>query len=545
MAHPEQSSRSLEFFLDLGNLTSSVDGTVIEPPNTEAHWKAQGEGTWNIIEFTIHNAFRTGVGEESAEMGAIYWNDTVLGLENGPEPLFGFKVTFKACVEVITKTPIYGPTDPDTGETPIIGYDWNGTRSYPPAALNSAVLSNSQTRVPSLWPKTIDTPAEQAWADRIFDNRAVRWSTAIQPRRFEGITLYGCDQPTVSDADPGIVGIAEGHARCLGFIESRNNLTTNFVAAGDYYIEANTLQAFMRTPDNKIEPLITTNGGEIGRTMPMEGGGFAGRINHVDELPRSTDDNPIPFGTTYLERRDPELPLPFPGFIGTNTWSFVDTPLGDPDDPNGGPIRDRNDNVIEDFRWQRCQRPEVVSGYNYVLVFDESIFEYIERLGGPFAENIHLIQPALTGEWFPSEPWDPEADPPIYPMDTIPAFVPDSRETVDVHYSLSVSAGAASGIVSWSQTCIAPTRDWARMLRALLDRCYYTHDIGRSYADVPGYCNPESPQFGDNFTDPECMGDRGELVPPWIDPETGLPIPIEEIRAQQRAAIQAAMEGET
>ena len=518
MAHPTPSSRSLEFFLDLGNLTTSVGGSVVDPPQNEAWWASQGVGTFYGIEFTVNQASRTAVEEEAAALGEIYWDSVVLGLENGPSPLAGFKIFYKGYKEVITYDPLSGI--------------WNGTRTYPATTITSSVLSNPQQRVPTLWPRAIDTPEEVAWRNRIFSNREIQWSTAIVPRRFEGITLYGCDDAVVTEADPGIVGIAEGYARCLGFVESRNNITTNFVAPGDYYIEANTLQAYMRTPSGKIEPLITTNAGETGAIIPMEGGGFAGRIDHPDELPRSTEDVPILVGTTYLQRRDPLLPLPFPGFIGTDTWSFVDIPLGDPDSPEGFPIRDRNDVPIEDFRWQRSQRPEAVSGYNYVLVFDRSIFEYIERLSGPFAEQINLIEPALTGEWFPTEPWEPENDPPIYPIDTIPAFVPDERETIDVEYTLNVSGtvlgNGASRTIKVNQTCIAPTRDWGRMLRALLNRCYYTHDISRSYADVPGYCNPESPQFGDNFTDPSCMIDRGELTPPWID-ENGNPIPIGDL----------------
>ena len=528
MAHPTPSSRSLEFFLDLGNLTTSVGGNVIQPPNNEAWWESQGEGTFYGVEFTVYQASRTAVEEKSAALGQIYWDSVVLGLENGPSPIFGFKISYMAYMEVITKTPIYGPADPDTGVAPIIGYTWNGTRTYPEATVTSQVLSNSQQRVPTLWPRFLDTPAEIAWRDRVFNNQAVQWSSAIVPRRFEGITLYGCDQPTVSSANPGIVGIAEGFARCLGFIESRNNLTTNFVAPGDYYIEAGTMQAFIRTPNDKIEPLITLNNGTAGQIIPIEGGGLAGRVDHPDELPVATEDNPIVVGTTYLQRRDPLLPLPFTGFIGTDLWIYVGYVLPDPDDEEGGPMRDRLGRIIEDFSWLRSQRPEAVSGYNYVLVFDQSIFEYIQRLAGPFAEQVRLVEPVITGEWFPSEPWDPENDPPIYPIDTIPAFVPDERETVDVDYSLSVATSVGSGSITIKQTCIAPTRDWAKMLKALLNRCYYTHAISRSYADVPGYCNPESPVFGDNFTDPECEVKRDERIVPWLD-ENGNPIPIGDL----------------
>ncbi len=528
MAHPTPSSRSLEFFLDLGNLTTSVGGNVVQPPNTAEWWESQGVGTHYGVEFTVYKAFRTAVEEEAAALGEIYWDSVVLGLENGPEPLFGFKISYKAYMEVITKTPIYGPAPEGGGPAPVTGYTWNGTRTYPEATVTSQVLSNSQQRTPTLWPRNIDTPEEEAWRDRVFSGQSVQWSTAITPRRFEGITLYGCDQLTVSDVNPGIVGIAEGSARCLGFIESRDNLTPNFVAPGDYYVEANTMQAFMRTPDDRIEPVITRNNGAAEAILPIEGGGLAGRIDHPDELPIATENNPITVGTTYLQRRDPLLPVPFAGFIGTALWVYVGYETPDPDDPEGGPMLDRNGEIIEDFMWLRSQRPEAVSGYNYVLVFDQSIFEYIQRMGGPFAEQIRLVEPAITGDWFPSEPWDPEADPPIYPIDTIPAFVPDQRETVDVFYSLAVETSLASGSINITQTCIAPTRDWGKMLKALLNRCYYTHAISRSYADVPGYCNPDSPRYGENFTDPSCEVQRDEIVVPWLD-ENGNPIPIGDL----------------
>ena len=58
MAHPVPSSRSFDFFLDLGNFSAEVGGgVVVYPPNDETWWESQGAGTHTGVEFTINNAF--------------------------------------------------------------------------------------------------------------------------------------------------------------------------------------------------------------------------------------------------------------------------------------------------------------------------------------------------------------------------------------------------------------------------------------------------------------------------------------------------------
>ena len=487
MAHPVAASRALDFFLDLGNLTKSVGGNVVTPPNNEEYWKAKGAGTYIGWEWTIYKASQVEVEDGPlASSGDIYWDSVTLGLENGPEPLFGFKVSVRGYQDVITSTP--APVDEDGNSTG--DPTWSNTRTYPPQTGVECKFTNSQQRIPPLWPSPTNT---------------TDYSTVVSPRRFEGITLYGSDKTVSDGTSPVIVGIAEGEARCVGFVETKDDLTVNFTAPGSYYVALDTMKGYIRTPDDRIEPLVNNNDDTVdSRTVPIPGG-VAGRINFPEELPRSTPANPIAVGTTYIQVEDPNgnFVIPFPGFVGRHLWVYTDVVTGNFD---GTPVLDQNEVEITDFRWQRTTRPFLVSGYNYVLVFDEAEFEYIQRQGGPTREEIFLKNPAVDGEWFPTEPYDPDATPALYPYDTIPTFVPDERETVDVFYGVSITgtpAGASS--IGISQTCIAPTRNWQRMLKALLARAYYTNGMARSYAAVPGYCDPNSPNFGENQQDPYCV----------------------------------------
>ena len=529
MAHPVPASRSLDFFLDLGNFVDSVGGGVVTyPPQDEEWWESQGEGTHYGVEFAIFNASQTTVAESAVGAGTIYWDSVELGLENGPNQLTGFKVNFMQYMEIITKTPIFGDPGEDGEPGPIIGYLWNGTRTYPEAGLNSALLSCSMDKVTSLWPRQLDTPAELAWRDRVFGvGRNDNWSTNIRAPEFEGVSLFGCDQATMSPSNPGTVGIVQGTTQCLGIVTTTSTMDANLFTPGGYYIEEASIRGFVRVYEDKIEPLVSINNGVTGEVLPIEGGAFAGRVSHLDELPFSTEDVPIPIGATYIEELAPRL-RPFPEYIGQFLWTYVGVIMPDPEDPERPPL-DRNFEPITDFRWERSTSIGEMSGYIYPLVFDEAIFSYIQRLAGPFLEDTYVIEPAITGLWYPTEPLDPEAQPyPIYPMDAVPAFVPDERETIDVSYSLNVIGALGSGSISWKQTCIAPNRPWKKMLKALIQQCYYTHGVPRSYATVPGYCNTESGRFGENFTDPFCVNERGEYVIPWID-EDGNPIPINEL----------------
>ena len=115
MAHPAASSRSLEFFLDLGNLSSSVrGGTVVLPPNNEAQWKAQGVGVHVGWEWTVMQAGQTEVDEDAAAVsaGSVYWDTVTCGLENGPEPLYGYKVYARGYQDDTTMTEVF-ETDED------------------------------------------------------------------------------------------------------------------------------------------------------------------------------------------------------------------------------------------------------------------------------------------------------------------------------------------------------------------------------------------------------------------------------------------------
>ena len=71
---------------------------------------------------------------------------------------------------------------------------------------------------------------------------------------------------------------------------------------------------------------------------------------------------------------------------------------------------------------------------------------------------------------------------------------------MDVEYQVTVSGGAPTTTIVIRQTVLAPTRNWGKMLTALLKRSYYYNGISRSYATVPNYCNTT-----DNPTDPYCV----------------------------------------
>ena len=128
MAHPQASSRSLDFFLDLGNLSGSVKGgTVVLPPNNAEYWESKGAGTYQGWEWTIYNAGQTEVDELTVAAGSIYWDSVTLGLENGPTPLEGFKVSIRGYQDDITETPVY-ETDDDGNEV-LVDIIYNNTRT--------------------------------------------------------------------------------------------------------------------------------------------------------------------------------------------------------------------------------------------------------------------------------------------------------------------------------------------------------------------------------------------------------------------------------
>ena len=530
MAHPVPASRSLEFFLDLGNLSGSVrGGTVVLPPNNEAQWKAQGVGTHIGWEWTVMQAGQTEVDEDAVAVsaGSVYWDTVTLGLENGPEPLYGYKVYARGYQDDTTMTPVY-ETDEDGNEV-LVDEIWENTRTYPAQTGVTAKFKNSQTRVPPLWPRPDAAKTDQM--RELEEQSGMLWSTAIRPRQFEGPALYGDDKTeSPGGGDAFIFGISEGRPRCRGFVENRTNLHENLTPPNDFYIAVDECRGYVRTPDNRIQPFVNNNddwndvaditGNHRGVTIPIVPSDYAepgtfrrfqGRITRPEELPRATFDRPIPIGVTYIQQDggvdpwDPDFVIPFAGFIGRHAWTYTGVEYFNPE--TGERMKDRFGNDIEDFRWERSTKPETASGYNYVLVFDEALFNYIQRLGGPYRDEIHVINPAVTGLWFPTEPFDEARNPPLYPYDTIPSFVPDEREMVDVDYTIEITGSpAGAGSLSWSQTCLAPTRNWQKMLKALLARAYYTNGWSRSYATQAGYCNPDSPAFGGNEEDPYCIG---------------------------------------
>ena len=488
MAHPQASARSLEFFLDLSNVAGSVrGGTVVLPPNNEEYWESKGAGIYYGWEFVIYNASQTQVDEVAAPAGSVYWDSVVLGLEDGPTPLEGYKVSMRGYRDEITETPVY-ETNPDTGEQILVDIIYNNVRTYPAVTGVETVFSNEQTRMMSQYPRPERDPND--------------WSTVITPRRFEGVALYGSIRETCGQTDPIVVGIADGSPRCRGFVANKGAFVPDDIDERDYFLDVETNTGWVRTTHGEMQPLLNTASGVAleGNIMPFQPGGqIQGLIEHPEQLPKVAD-----IGNTYVQYSEEQ---PFPGFLGTQAWVYTGIEYAD---ENGNRMRDSRGNEIEDFFWDVTTDPNIPSGYIYALVFDEALFEYIQRRGGPYTDEIFIKDPAVLGGWFPQEPYVPENDPPIYPMDTIPAFVPDEREYIDVHYNVSISGniaggGAISESLDINQTCIAPTRNWQKLLKSLLEKTYYYNGISRSYATKRGYCDPDSPNFGENPTDPYCL----------------------------------------
>lgn len=107
--------------------------------------------------------------------------------------------------------------------------------------------------------------------------------------------------------------------------------------------------------------------------------------------------------------------------------------------------------------------------YDYFKVFDQTIIEYYEREG---EYDATVVEGRV-----PTTPYDPNSDPVVYPIDAITAFVPDPREQVTVYYSLTTVYDGGSETVSIQQTCTQDIDNWTSVIKQMIERSYFTHDI--------------------------------------------------------------------
>ena len=127
------------------------------------------------------------------------------------------------------------------------------------------------------------------------------------------------------------------------------------------------------------------------------------------------------------------------------------------------------------------------SCYDYFKVFDQSESGYIEALS------------SFTSEPIPTTPYDESVTPPLYPIDALTEFVPDTRESVTVSYQLTTvyNTGGSdiSSSVSFTHTVTQSTDDWTAAVQSLVERSYYYHGI---FPSMPDPRDPPLPIDGTN-----------------------------------------------
>ena len=152
-----------------------------------------------------------------------------------------------------------------------------------------------------------------------------------------------------------------------------------------------------------------------------------------------------------------------------------------------GQIENNPDNPIDPNwpYWSLCGF-EDGSYYVYPVVFPDAKFCYLPACSGTY--NFEGEQCVEDTGWFPLEPYDPTADPPIYPLDTVTSFVPSSQterlfeyevtfiyRTVDENHPDFGTEQTAT--LQVEQTVLAPTYDWAAMLETLMSMTYFGNGI--------------------------------------------------------------------
>lgn len=134
------------------------------------------------------------------------------------------------------------------------------------------------------------------------------------------------------------------------------------------------------------------------------------------------------------------------------------------------------------------------TGYQYLEVFDDSEFSFLEAHSGQTREEFRGgISISTTGGNFPRTPYNPNANPPVYPMDTVTSFSPDERESVTIRYTIKtkyktsptlgpqgILGQSGEHIIQINHVVTQPHHNsnfWSEGLKAVLQRCYFTHHI--------------------------------------------------------------------
>jgi len=190
----------------------------------------------------------------------------------------------------------------------------------------------------------------------------------------------------------------------------------------------------------------------------------------------------VPGGTTYT--------------VGYPSWNVVSQSLTSTSHATatpGNPFQQDNPYFTTDpgvyGPYESPATSGIVDGscYDYFKVFDQSSSGYLEALGD------YNSQP-IDDSYIPTVPYDPSAEPPLYPIDALTQFIPDTREAVTVSYQLTtvynLGGNDVSETVTFTHTVTQSTDNWSAQVKSLVERSYYYNGIVPSMPDDREPPNP-------------------------------------------------------
>ena len=130
------------------------------------------------------------------------------------------------------------------------------------------------------------------------------------------------------------------------------------------------------------------------------------------------------------------------------------------------------------------------TAYTYGLVFDQAQIEYMPRLS--------RAGQGLCDGIIPQQPYDKGANPPVFPIDYLVAFLPDPRDSVTVGYELTTvwsedeNTAPITTTVTINHTCTQPEEfDFNAVLNKYTELSYY----GNGYEHLGLYPMPGTGDF--------------------------------------------------
>ena len=121
------------------------------------------------------------------------------------------------------------------------------------------------------------------------------------------------------------------------------------------------------------------------------------------------------------------------------------------------------------------------SFYQWDKVFDQSTVKYLPALSAstPFVDGAEAEVGPVTGASYPDEPYDDDADPPVYPLDTITSLRPDTRPNVTLVFTASfngkVGPSSYSETVTWTKVVWQDAYNWGAVVDDALEKSYFTN----------------------------------------------------------------------